>query len=816
MPRRPDPGVAEKSVAESFDAYHRWLGIPPKDQPPDHYRLLALEPFESDPDVIEAAADRQMGHLRTYQTGKHADLSQKLLNEVASAKLCLLDPQKKADYDLRLRLQIAARAQSVQAPGGASIDPDVAGLIERTHLQAPGRPATPIGEQLRPNVGVVFGVLAAVTVVMVLLAALVLWPKGPGEPVGEERLAAGLSRDAEAKTAHPEVPKTAKSSVAEPAAAKPTPTEPRPAEPRPAAVSTVDGQWHSAESQPGAKPGAVPSLLPGFAKEPPKADEPPKGEEPLAGKEPPPGEVFSAGKEPSGPAMRKPNPPAEKSPVPSDAEQEKARKLVLEVYGKEYDRATAPEDQSALSKKLLAGVQQGASGPAVRFVLLTMARELAQRGRDWPTAAEAIDQLAAEFQVDAVGMKAQVLEGFAKLARMPPDHAAVAEAALRLVEEATPQEDFALAGRLAKLAQSEATKARDRDLQIAARASQKHLQELLRAFAGVEAARAALKDNPQDPEANRVLGRYLCLVRGDWAGGLPRLASSSDQTLKALAQKDLASPATAPEMLAVGNQWWDLGEKEGPEGQRAFRLRAAHWYRAVIDELPQGLERELVEKRLQQAAPLEAAAAQGRGPKTGPYRAYEGTWIVVFAAPGGGRRYVIEAGGEVSWGPLRGRLTRRNGDVLIDLGDGALDRIELAGEGLVVQHFDRAARWPNQPIWVGKARRLNKDARETPARLFRSVQGLWLIQYANKTTRAYAIDAKGNVLGQTLDAKGNVVPQSNKQGRLTARDGEIVLDFQDGTLERLERYGPGLWVEHFNPATAYPHTILVFGLGVRK
>ena len=80
------PHVAETSVAENFDAYHRWLGIPPKDQPPNHYRLLALELFESDPNVIESAADRQMGHLRTYQTGKHADLSQRLLDEVAAAQ----------------------------------------------------------------------------------------------------------------------------------------------------------------------------------------------------------------------------------------------------------------------------------------------------------------------------------------------------------------------------------------------------------------------------------------------------------------------------------------------------------------------------------------------------------------------------------------------------------------------------------------------------------------------------------------------------------------------------------------------------------
>ena len=34
---------------ETFDAYHEWLGIPPKDQPPNHYRLLGIELFESQP-----------------------------------------------------------------------------------------------------------------------------------------------------------------------------------------------------------------------------------------------------------------------------------------------------------------------------------------------------------------------------------------------------------------------------------------------------------------------------------------------------------------------------------------------------------------------------------------------------------------------------------------------------------------------------------------------------------------------------------------------------------------------------------------------
>lgn len=90
-------------MSDTFDPYHRWLGIPPKDLPPNHYRLLALELFESDPEVIRDAAEQRIAHVRTYQLGPHSAFSQKILNELAAAKACLLDTETKAAYDNTLR-----------------------------------------------------------------------------------------------------------------------------------------------------------------------------------------------------------------------------------------------------------------------------------------------------------------------------------------------------------------------------------------------------------------------------------------------------------------------------------------------------------------------------------------------------------------------------------------------------------------------------------------------------------------------------------------------------------------------------------------
>ncbi|MDB5385555.1 MAG: hypothetical protein JWM11_1201 [Planctomycetaceae bacterium] len=90
-------------MSDEFDPYYKWLGILSKDQPPHHYRLLGLEPFEEDLQVIEGAADRQLSFLRKFQAGEHAAQCQKLLNEVSRARLCLLKPASKAAYDSELR-----------------------------------------------------------------------------------------------------------------------------------------------------------------------------------------------------------------------------------------------------------------------------------------------------------------------------------------------------------------------------------------------------------------------------------------------------------------------------------------------------------------------------------------------------------------------------------------------------------------------------------------------------------------------------------------------------------------------------------------
>jgi hypothetical protein len=153
----------------NFDPYLTWLGIRDPQRPPNHYRLLGLEIFESDPEVIAAAADRQMTYVRTYQSGQHSEHSQRILTELTTAKLSLLKPERKREYDDRLRAAHKPMAAQQTAPGmlpharplagNPALHPQTPGAVPRPVLARPipqAMPAAPFGNDASEPIRVPF------------------------------------------------------------------------------------------------------------------------------------------------------------------------------------------------------------------------------------------------------------------------------------------------------------------------------------------------------------------------------------------------------------------------------------------------------------------------------------------------------------------------------------------------------------------------------------------------------------------------------------------------------------------------------------
>ncbi|WP_254507282.1 hypothetical protein [Anatilimnocola floriformis] len=107
-------------MSTGFDPYRKWLGIPPKDQPANYYRLLGVSTFEDDLQVIEDSAARQIAYVRTFNSGEYAPYSKKVLGELNAARVTLLQRDKKKVYDEQLQQKMAAQVAAKKAAAAAA------------------------------------------------------------------------------------------------------------------------------------------------------------------------------------------------------------------------------------------------------------------------------------------------------------------------------------------------------------------------------------------------------------------------------------------------------------------------------------------------------------------------------------------------------------------------------------------------------------------------------------------------------------------------------------------------------------------------
>lgn len=130
----------------TFDPYREWLGIAPQEQPADFYRLLGVVRFEPDPGRIAAAADQRMALVRSFQMGPRGVYTQRLLNELAAARVTLLTPQSRAAYDTALAQHRSPAAAAARAAFAPHFTPHTA--VEEPPILPPAVPP-PIAEPRR-------------------------------------------------------------------------------------------------------------------------------------------------------------------------------------------------------------------------------------------------------------------------------------------------------------------------------------------------------------------------------------------------------------------------------------------------------------------------------------------------------------------------------------------------------------------------------------------------------------------------------------------------------------------------------------------
>ncbi|HEV3417581.1 MAG TPA: hypothetical protein VG056_12230, partial [Pirellulales bacterium] len=541
-------------MSSLFDPYYKWLGIPPEEQPPNHYSLLGIRLYEPDSDVIEMAADQRMAHLRSFHAGPHSDLSQKLLNEVAAARICLLKPERRVKYDELLRQRFAqARSQPavpapvpVSRPAAASPTNDEQITLRKSAVPAgsaapakqvvatgksvdPMSLAEPLKSPVRKDVADVGVKRIDVAPKLELAPRSAAWDKAVADACASQSVlprrrkrfqmrispvlvqllvGAGLIggflyagfvgirmwQDSEyrASRAHGGLPPSvaARTHVA-------------------AEATTADNSSPPADSS-AEQAGRTRETVPSF------------GEANAAAS----GFGSQVSKQPreSGPLETAPvtAPPAVARLAVPDAEtQQKSDNLLKELYRDEL-RAKGANEKRNLAHTLADKANDETDDPQARYVAARRALDLAVKYCDADLASKLVGGIVTHYEVDAWTLKTETLQQLARSEYLTPlARSTIAAWAYDLVDKAVADDRYDNALELATLTLNQATGLRDATLHQQARDSAERIKQIQKSLKFVDDANSTLAARPNDPDANLTIGKFKCFVKQNWQAALP-------------------------------------------------------------------------------------------------------------------------------------------------------------------------------------------------------------------------------------------------------------------------------------------------------
>jgi hypothetical protein len=291
------------------------------------------------------------------------------------------------------------------------------------------------------------------------------------------------------------------------------------------------------------------------------------------------------------------DPGVPKEPIPDPISQKEAEKEVRKVFKDDYEGSRRMRE--ALAKTLLDRAAETRDRPAMAFILLRESRDVAAGAGDLKGVLEASEALAARFPVDPLATKLKGLEAVPATALDAKGLETLADEVMKISDAAVARDDYDFARSAVDVLAERAKGAGDAFQSDRARDAGKEIGEIEREHGKAKPAFEKLKLDPGNAEAAETAGSFLCFIKGDWDRGLPLLAKSKDETLRALAGKDIAAPQDGAGMAGIGDAWLSHGKRGRGRAREKILGRAAHWYGKALPLLS-GLDKARIEKALEE------------------------------------------------------------------------------------------------------------------------------------------------------------------------------------------------------------------------
>jgi hypothetical protein len=303
-------------------------------------------------------------------------------------------------------------------------------------------------------------------------------------------------------------------------------------------------------------------------------------------------------------------PTSQKLPEPAKEIQAQKQNDLFNAHKEAFAKKSDPFVARALADTMLRLARQTNNDPALRYVALVTARDLAGAAGDIGLALGIIDEIATQFTTDTLSMKAVIVQLAIDKTTAKEEDEAIVALALSMLEDALAQDNYGAGDVLVKAGTAAAAKAQSDTLASKVKRAAQDLQQARKEFGRMAPIIAVLAQTPDDPAANVAMGRYQCLVKGNWDKGLPMLLKGQDKVYGGLASRDLAAPKEPPGQLDLGDEYAALAGNEKGLTQKMLLKRALHWYAMCLPALPRGLSKVRVDKAVEDISKLFPAAPE--------------------------------------------------------------------------------------------------------------------------------------------------------------------------------------------------------------
>lgn len=282
---------------------------------------------------------------------------------------------------------------------------------------------------------------------------------------------------------------------------------------------------------------------------------------------------------------RKPVAPTETVAVrtlpPDAARIAQSEDKIKETYKRQLTDGTSAAKQTAAAE--LVKQSSASLDPAVQLASLRVAELLAAQAEDISLAMEICETMTGRFQIDRLSAKAEMLAQAAEYTRNVRRKSQLAGLCVKTGFEAIAADDYTNGMKISELAKSSAKDGGDPRLAKEADFLGAEMARSGNGFESVQKFENALRTNPNDPEANLAVGKFLCFVKNDWDAGLPLMARGGNGALNpVLAAEMNAEPKASDGQIALANSWRALSDLASAADKIFFQQRARYWYLKAI------------------------------------------------------------------------------------------------------------------------------------------------------------------------------------------------------------------------------------------